>query len=57
MKKFFIITSVLFAIFLLFFLIYNFLFKNNPFDGKVPSMTVVDEEALSKEMEKEDILM
>lgn len=54
MKKFFIITSVLFAIFLLFFLIYNFLFKNNPFEGRVPSMTVVDEDALSKEAEKED---
>ena len=41
MKKFFIISSVLFGLFLLFFLIYNFFFQNNAFNGKVPNMAVI----------------
>lgn len=52
MKKFFIITSVLFGIFLLFFLIYNFLFKNNPLSGSVPGAVVVSKEK-SEEPKKE----
>ena len=35
MKKFFIVLTSLFFVFLVFFLIYNFFFKNNPFEGKV----------------------
>ena len=54
MKKFFIITSVLFAIFLLFFFIYNFLYKNNPFDAKVPGVQVVSQET-SEEPKKESM--
>lgn len=41
MKKFFVITTALFGTLLLFFLIYNFLFKNNPFQGKVPNVAVI----------------
>lgn len=41
MKTFFLVTSVLFGILLLFFLIYNFFFKNNPFDGKIPNVAVI----------------
>lgn len=52
MKKFFIVTSVLFGIFLLFFLIYNFLFKHNPFEGRVPNMAVIPNETGS---DKEEI--
>ncbi len=44
MKKFFIITAVLFGILLLFFLIYNFLFKNNAFNGKVENVAVISNE-------------
>ncbi len=42
MKKFFLVTTSLFVVFLIFFLIYNFFFKNNPFDGKVPAVTIVE---------------
>lgn len=48
MKKFFIITSVLFAIFLLLFVIYNFFFKSNPFDAKVPGVAIVSKEEPEK---------
>lgn len=41
MKKFFIVMAVLFGVLLLFFLIYNFLFKNNPLEGKVPNVAVI----------------
>lgn len=41
MKKFFVITTALFGTLLLFFLIYNVLFKNNPFQGKVPNVAVL----------------
>lgn len=41
MKTFFVITTALFGTLLLFFLIYNFLFKNNPFQGKVPNVAVI----------------
>ncbi|QQS15319.1 MAG: hypothetical protein IPK84_03040 [Candidatus Moraniibacteriota bacterium] len=44
MKKFFIIMAVLFGVLLLFFLIYNFLFKNNPLEGKVPNVAVIPNE-------------
>lgn len=55
MKKLFIISSVLFGVFLLFFLIYNFLFKNNPLSGKVPNMTVVKNDTAKEEARKEDL--
>lgn len=45
MKKFFVITAVLFGVLLLFFLIYNFLFKDNPFSGKVPNIAVIPNES------------
>ncbi len=45
MKKFFIITSVLFGILLFFFAIYNIFFANNPLSGKVPNVTVVPNNA------------
>lgn len=53
MKKFFIITSVLFSIFLLFFLIYNFLFKNNPFEGRIPNVAIISNDTKTKEEEND----
>lgn len=47
MKKFFIVMAVLFGVLLLFFLIYNFLFKNNPLEGKVPNVAVIPNEPAS----------
>ncbi len=45
MKRLFIITAVLFGVLLLFFLIYNFLFKDNPFNGKVSNIAVIPNES------------
>lgn len=44
MKIFFIITSILFSIALLLFLIYNFVFKDNPFQASVPGTATVQQE-------------
>ena len=41
MKKLFVIATALFGTLLLFFLIYNFLFANNAFQGKVPNVAVI----------------
>lgn len=45
MRIFFIITSILFGIALLLFLIYNFAFKDNPFQASVPGTAVVQQES------------
>lgn len=44
MRIFFIITSILFGIALLLFLIYNFAFKDNPFQASVPGTAVVQQD-------------
>jgi len=53
MKKFFIITAVLFGVLLLFFLIYNFLFVNNALQGKVPNVAVVSNDTPPSTPKKE----
>ncbi|QQR77404.1 MAG: hypothetical protein IPJ67_04745 [Candidatus Moraniibacteriota bacterium] len=56
MKKFFIITAVLFGVLLLFFLIYNFLFRNNPLDGKVPNVAVIPNEPSASPPKQSDAM-
>lgn len=54
MKKFFIITAVLFGVFLLFFFIYNFLFVNNALQGKVPNVAMVSNDTTPSTPKKDD---
>lgn len=54
MKKFFIAMMVLFGVFLVFFLIYLFLFRNNPLDGKVSNMTVIENKKEPEVQKQED---
>lgn len=56
MKKFFIITAVLFGVLLLFFLIYNFLFKDNPFNGKVSNIAVIPNESKVPALKQTDAM-